>query len=77
MDDIWVSASVGMSLPSTSPHFSYINSFSIFDLSKQKNFDIEIETMIVSDNHERGRLMSKFRNRIVQVCHDDDNMLDD
>jgi hypothetical protein len=67
-----------MSLPSISLYFSYFNSFSNFlDLSKQKNFDIEIETMIVSDNHERGSLMSKFRNRIVQVCHDDDNMLDD
>ena len=46
-------------------------------LSKQKNFDIAIETMDVSDNHENCSLMSKFRNRIVQVCHDDDNMLDD
>ena len=52
--------------------------FSIFlGLSKQKNFDIAIETMDVSDNHESYKLMSKFRNRIVQVCHDDDNMLDD
>ena len=54
-----------------------LTAFQFFDLSKQKNVDIEIETMIVSDNHERCSLMSKFRNRIVQVCHDDDNMLDD
>ena len=67
-----------MSLPSRSPHFSHSNSFSIFlGLSKQKNFDIAIETMEVSDNHESYKLMSKFRNRIVQVCHDDDNMMDD
>ena len=67
-----------MSLPSRSPHFSHSNSFFNFSWFEQaEKLDIAIETMEVSDNHESYKLMSKFRNRIVQVCHDDDNMLDD